>query len=191
MSTEKRTIQLRSGTLAEYEVRKSKRARRSSLTLYPDGRLVATIPWFRTILAATRLVQQQRDWIERQLQKIVKRPAIRLQAITAHNKKIYTQEARLLLTERVMHFSKQHNLYYNAISIKVMKSQWGSCSIKKNLNFNTKLVFLPRDLVDYVVVHELCHLKEMNHSKAFWDLVESIMPDYRAREKKLARYSIR
>jgi len=71
MSNEKRTIQLRSGTLAEYEIRKSKRAKRSSLTLYPDGRLVATIPWFRTLLAATRLVKQQSSWIEKQLQNDV------------------------------------------------------------------------------------------------------------------------
>ncbi|PCI30065.1 hypothetical protein COB55_00720 [Candidatus Wolfebacteria bacterium] len=191
MSNEVRTIQLRSGTLAEYEIRKSKRAKRSSLTLYPDGRLVATIPWFRTVLAATRLVQQQRDWIDRQLQKIVAKPAITLQAITKHNRKFYVEEARVLLEERVMYFSKSHDFYYGDINIKVMKSQWGSCSTKKNLNFNLKLVFLPRDLVDYIVVHELCHLKEMNHGKKFWDLVESILPDYEEREERLSKYVMR
>jgi len=185
--SEKQTIQLCSGTIAEYEIRKSRRAKRSSLTLYPDGRLVAVIPWFRTTLTAIRLVNQHKAWIEKQLKKIKVKPNRTLPSITKRNRHIYAKQASLLFTTRVEYFSKLHGFNYNRVCTKIMRSQWGSCSPKKNLNFNIKLIFLPEDLIDYIVVHELCHLKEMNHGRRFWNLVTNILPDYKAREKRLSK----
>lgn len=184
------TIQLRSGTVAEYVVRKSRRAKRSSLTLYPDGRLVATIPWFRTHLAALRLVQKQCDWIERHLRKLQKNPSVQLERISAKDKKEYRERAYCMLQERIAHYAHAYDFCYNTIRVKEMCSQWGSCSPKGNLNFNIKIILLPQELQEYIVVHELCHLKEMNHGKQFWSLVESILPDYVEREKHLNTYVI-
>ena len=70
------------------------------------------------------------------------------------------------------------------------KTRWGSCSSNGNLNFNNRLLFVRKELVDYVVVHELAHRKEMNHSNAFWNVVEKYMPDYKERRKKLREYHI-
>ena len=80
---------------------------------------------------------------------------------------------------RVAYFSKQVGVNYGGITIRNQKTRWGSCSSKGNLNFNCLLMLTPPKVIDYVVVHELCHRKEMNHSKAFWDEVAKILPDYK------------
>lgn len=74
---------------------------------------------------------------------------------------------------------------YGRISIREQKTRWGSCSSKGNLNFNWRLIFAPEEVVDYIVVHELAHRKEMNHSRAFYDVVASVLPDYKVQEKWL------
>ena len=79
---------------------------------------------------------------------------------------------------------------YGRISMRNQKTRWGSCSSNGNLNFNNRLLFVPKELVDYVVVHELSHRKEMIHSNAFSNVVEKNMPDYKERRKKLREYHI-
>ena len=97
----------------------------------------------------------------------------------------YKKQAREILTERVLLFSRNHNFKPGKIRISSAKTRWGSCSAKGALSFTWRLVMAPLNVIDYVVVHELCHLKEMNHSKAFWQHVESIMPDYKLKRKWL------
>lgn len=96
------------------------------------------------------------------------------------------QEIKKSLEFYSHYFSEQ----ISVIHIRDQKTIWGSCSSKGNLNFNWKLILLPPELLDYVVVHELCHLKEMNHSKRFWNQVETILPDYRIKRKQLHDYSL-
>lgn len=93
--------------------------------------------------------------------------------------------ARPIIYLKVEAYARRLKVDYERISIKEQKSLWGSCSAKGNLNFNWKLVLAPPEVLDYVVVHELCHLKEMNHSPAFWELVEQIIPDYKEKRKWL------
>ena len=83
------------------------------------------------------------------------------------------------------YFAKQIGATYGRITIRNQKTRWGSCSSKGNLNFNCLLMLAPSEVIDYVVVHELCHRKEMNHSKAFWSEVEKVLPDYKAHVKWL------
>lgn len=82
-------------------------------------------------------------------------------------------------------FNRNYKYSWNKISIREQKTRWGSCSQKKNLNFNSKIALLPEKLAEYIVVHELCHLGEFNHSKRFWNLVEKILPDYKQRRSDL------
>ena len=92
------------------------------------------------------------------------------------------KDAIKLLPSRCEYYASLMGVSYNRIAIKAQRSRWGSCSTKKNLNFNCLLMLCPEEIQDYVVVHELSHLKEMNHSPAFWAEVEKALPDYRTQE---------
>lgn len=116
---------------------------------------------------------------------VVLTASIEEQVIEAALKQWYSQQAGRIIRERVEYYQKILQEPISCIRIKDVKSRWGSCSSKRNLNFNWRLVMAPPEVLDYVVVHELCHLKEMNHSKAFWALVESILPDYKRQREWL------
>lgn len=102
----------------------------------------------------------------------------------------YKEIARIDLTERSARWAARMGVDFAKISIRDQSTRWGSCSAKGNLSYNWKLVLLPEELADYVVVHELAHRKQMNHSKLFWDLVEKELPDYMQRRRKLRGYEV-
>ena len=95
------------------------------------------------------------------------------------------RQAHMILPVRVMHFQQSTGGNVNEIHIKDQKTRWGSCSSKRNLNFNWRLVMAPPEVLDYVVVHELSHLTHMNHSRDFWELVGQVMPEYKQMRKWL------
>lgn len=95
----------------------------------------------------------------------------------------YIHNARIRFESRCAYYAPLIGVTYHTIRIKNQKSRWGSCSGKGNLNFNWKLIMAPEEVLDYLVVHELCHLKYMDHSKEFWLLVASILPNYREQER--------
>jgi predicted metal-dependent hydrolase len=97
----------------------------------------------------------------------------------------YSELARKLVYERLEYFNQFYNFKYNTVRIKSHLTRWGSCSSKGNLNFNYKIALLPPELADYIVVHELCHLGEFNHSQKFWDLVAQQIPNYQKLRERL------
>jgi predicted metal-dependent hydrolase len=97
----------------------------------------------------------------------------------------YKEKARALAHERVTHWCEHLNVTPGRIAIRDQRSRWGSCSTKGNLNFNYRIFFLPIELVDYIIVHELCHLLEFNHGEQFWNHVARILPDYPLRREAL------
>lgn len=99
----------------------------------------------------------------------------------------HKETARAFVRERVEYYASAHGFAYKRIAIRNTRRSWGSCSELGNLNFNYKIIFLPQPLAEYVIVHELCHLREMNHSRAYWSHVGSILPDYRDRRRVLKR----
>lgn len=103
----------------------------------------------------------------------------------------HKEEAREFVRARLEYFNTFYNFKWKRIAIKNHKSRWGSCSKKGNLNFNYRLVLLPQHLADYIVVHELCHLEEFNHSERFWALVERTIPDWRKRRAELQKIDTR
>lgn len=105
--------------------------------------------------------------------------------------KLHKEAARKFVHARLAHFNQHYHFEYNKVAIRNQRSRWGSCSRKGNLNFNYRLVDIPSDLADAVIVHELCHLKEMNHSKAFWMLVAETIPDHKERRHALAKIDLR
>ncbi len=100
-------------------------------------------------------------------------------------KEWYREQCREVVTERAALHARRLNLHYHRIRITSAQTRWGSCSSKGNLNFSWRLVMAPLEVIDYIVVHELCHLKEPNHSKKYWHRVAMAMPDYRIHRKWL------
>jgi len=97
----------------------------------------------------------------------------------------YKKACKGIITTRVDFYAKEMNVHFNRIVLKEQKTCWGSCSSKQNLNFNWKLMLMPPEIMDYVIIHELSHLLEMNHSKNFWKVVENMLPDYKIHRKWL------
>ena len=101
------------------------------------------------------------------------------------------EQTRKFVESRIRHFNSFYNFKINRVSIKNQTSRWGSCSSMGNLNFNYKIIYLRPQLADYLIVHELCHLGELNHSKRFWNLVAKTIPDYVKINKELKRTPVK
>ena len=97
------------------------------------------------------------------------------------------ERARALAHARLEHFNRFYGFTYERVFIRSQKTRWGACSAKGNLGFNFRIAYLPAYLADYVIVHELCHLEQFNHSPAFWELVARTIPDHKARRTELRR----
>lgn len=100
----------------------------------------------------------------------------------------HREAARRLVHERLAHFNAHYQLPYNRVAIRNQRRCWGSCTSLKNLNFSYKLLFLPPELADYIIVHELCHLAELNHSSRFWTLVAETIPEHQQYRRALKQY---
>ena len=169
-----------------YTLKKNKRSRRVSITINRLAEVIVTVPHKISPLYAEKFVQEKADWIRAAQDKMHEKYKGKFflkqsKSDFEKNKK----EALMLIQQRVDHFNAFYNFTINDIRVKNHSSRWGSCSHKGNLNFNYTLLKLPLELLDYVVVHELAHLKEMNHSRKFWDVVAQTIPDYKERRKKL------
>jgi predicted metal-dependent hydrolase len=174
------------GKTIKYEARKSRRARSLRLTINLDGDLIVTMPWFVGNWQAKMFMKSKSDWILKGIEKTRKRANKFF--IPKTNKRDYKElkeKSRLIVTDKVKEFNQYYNYDYNRIFIRNQKTRWGSCSGKKNLNYNYRLALLPEKYLDYVVVHELCHLKEMNHSRNFWSLVSETVPNYKAIKREM------
>ena len=100
----------------------------------------------------------------------------------------YRKQARTVIAERLAHWNRHYGFTFGCVRIKEQKSRWGSCSRQGNLNFNWRLLLAPLSVLDYVVIHELAHLKELNHSPRFWAIVAQMCPDYAAKRKWLRQH---
>ena len=98
---------------------------------------------------------------------------------------IYKMIARQVLINRTIHFAKMMGIMPGAVKINSAKTRWGSCSVRKNINYSWRLIMAEDNVIDYVVVHELAHITQMNHSDKFWRIVSGVLPDYKARRERL------
>ena len=135
------------------------------------------------------ILKKKEAWISKHIEKI-KEAKERFEAeptekLTREKVIALAEEALKVIPERVEYFAKVIGVTYGKITIRNQKTRWGSCSSKGNLNFNCLLMLAPPEELDYVVVHELCHRKQMNHSKAFWLEVEKVLPNYKEVRKWL------
>lgn len=170
----------------QYHIVRSKR-RTLSLEVRTDGEVLVRAPQAMSEARIRRFIDEKRAWILKNLDKVSRRQEAEdnLTVLSEEQKNDFRRQAGAIFAERAAHFARIMGVEYGRITIREQKTRWGSCSSNHNLNFNWKLVLAPREVLDYVVVHELCHLKEMNHSPQFWAEVEKIQPDYRVRRKWL------
>lgn len=169
-----------------YCLKISMRAKRLRLAVYNDGRLVVTKPHFLSNERMEEFVRQKAAWILKYIAQFQNRPDI--SKAMASSREVYLEHrlrAYQLVQEKLRHFNQFYKLHFGRVSIRNQKSRWGSCSKKSNLNFNYKLAFLPEVVAEYVIVHELCHLAEFNHSPRFWQLVGQTIPNYQSLRRQL------
>lgn len=164
------------------------------LEIKPDGHVYARVPGRLPDQYIMDFIRERQDWIVQKWFQIMERrrqeearpsrdyeenPALEV---------MYREKARQQIESRCAYFGERMGVDYGRITIRAAKTRWGSCSAQGNLNFHWKLVLMPPEVLDYVVVHELAHRKEMNHSQRFWAEVERILPDYRKRRKWLKEF---
>lgn len=172
-----------------YCVRRSKKARNLRINVYLDGNVVATLPYRLEEFLIDNFVLEKSNWILEKLGKI-KNERSEKKLLTRFSRKEYKENKKRALDfvmKRIKYFAEIYGFDFGKISIRNQRTRWGSCSKKGNLSFNYKLVFLPEKLADYIVVHEICHIGEFNHSKRFWNLVAKTFPDWKEAEKSLRK----
>lgn len=171
------------------EVIRSKR-KTLAIEIKPDMRVVVRAPEKIPQNEIMKFVEEKQNWIKKHLvQMYFKAEEIKKQkkepALTNADIEKLCQKALSVIPDKVKYYAEIMGVTYGRITIRNQKTRWGSCSSKGNLNFNCLLMLMPDKVLDYVVVHELCHLKQMNHSKKFWKEVERYMPDYKNYKKWL------
>lgn len=167
------------------------RSNRKTVAIQVNSDLSVTVRAPRSVLEKDieEILKKKEAWISKHIEKI-KETKERFEAeptekLTREKVIALAEEALKVIPERVEYFAKVIGVTYGKITIRNQKTRWGSCSSKGNLNFNCLLMLAPPEVLDYVVVHELCHRKQMNHSKAFWLEVEKVLPDYKEVRKWL------
>ena len=128
-----------------------------------------------------KFIESKKSWIDSHLAKLNERQKVLddLKPYTQEEIKQFTAKAKLDIPKRVEFYANQIGVTYNKITIRCQQTRWGSCSSKGNLNFNCLLVLLPDEIIDSIVVHELCHLKQMNHSARFYAEIDKVFPNYK------------
>ncbi|MFH1509206.1 MAG: SprT family zinc-dependent metalloprotease [bacterium] len=173
-----------------YTHKKSKRAKHIRLTVNCDGSVVVTSPFWVRQRIIDNFIAEKRSWLIKRINKF-KNDNTKPVRVFSHDDYLqHKEKARQLIKERLEVLNKNYNFKFNRISIRNQKTRWGSCSKKGNLNFNYKILFLSEELQDYIIVHELCHLKELNHSKKFWAEVGKTLPNYLELRKYLRKTNL-
>ena len=165
-----------------------------AIQINPDLSVTVRAPMYVPQSDIERILREKEGWIQKHIEKIREQEAKKKETqgesvesdyLTNEEIKKLADKALQHIPKRVSYYAKQIGVTYGKITIRNQKTRWGSCSSKGNFNFNCLLMLTPPEVIDYVVVHELCHRKEMNHSVAFWAEVEKVIPNYKEQVKWL------
>lgn len=190
------------GREISYQIKKYKLSKNLRLSIRPcfedemgcekdsNLKILVTIPNRIREDEVEKFIREKGDWI---IEKLDELKDAKPQPNVLLDKRAYKKEkekARKIIVDRVNHFGNLYGFQYGRVAIRAQRTRWGSCAKNGNLNFNYKMIYLPDEIRDYIVVHELCHLDQMNHSKKFWFLVSEIIPDYKELRRKLKKINI-
>ena len=158
------------------------RSRRRSIVLSVNSKaeVILKVPYRTTNAEINRILSERQDWIRTHVARVrsARASADTLAPLTDEELRQLSRQAAQYIPPRVAMYAERIGVSYGRITIRHQRTRWGSCSTKGNLNFNCLLMLTPPEVIDYVIVHELCHRKEMNHSTRFWALVASVLPNY-------------
>ena len=178
-------------TVVDYTLRLNPRSKSVRLAIHVGGEFIVTAPPRVPQKMIEHFILQKSEWVLEKIEKQKKNHKLPIVRKTKAQQKAeylkYKNQALQVATEKVQYWNSFYNFKFNKISIKNQKTRWGSCSRKGNLNFSYKIALLPERLADYLVVHELSHLGEFNHSKKFWALVLRTIPDYKIVRNELKK----
>lgn len=178
------------GKEIEYTLKISKRARKIRLAIYCDGRFVVTVPNRVDQEVVYRFIAQKASWIVDKIEYFKDHPVKQSAKGDGADFLKHKAAALSLIKAKIEYFNNIYRFSFGRITIRNQKTRWGSCSRRGNLSFNYKIVLMPEEIADYIIVHELCHLKEFNHSERFWNLVSKVIPDYKEIRKTLKTNNI-
>lgn len=165
-----------------------KKVKHYSIRIDGDGTVHVTVPFSGTMREAERFVKSKAGWILKKRQESLKRIPLDPATLRFHEG---DAEYLTWMTEQIYPLFSSYRIPFPKLSFRVMKGRWGSCTKKKaEVTLNKLLKLLPKDCQEYVIAHELSHLVEANHSKAFYEVLSSVLPDYRERERKLDHFWI-
>lgn len=183
MPTKYRTISL-GGQEISFRLRSFRRARHLRVFVYASGEILVTKPFMASENAAVDFLRSRSAWLLGQLAGRTQAAGLNAAGTPAEYRR-HKEMARRLVVDRLQHFNQYYGFAYGRISIRNQRTRWGSCSKQSNLNFNYRLLFLKPEEADYIIVHELCHTREFNHSERFWKLVSAAIPEYRRIRRNL------
>lgn len=170
----------------EYEIIRSDR-KTVAIQIKPGGRVVVRAPRRASKANIERIVEENLGWIEKNVEKLKKRAKDTPDEPSDEQIKEYKRRAKEIIPERVGYFAKIMGVTPTGIRITSAKTRFGSCTAKNSLNFSWRLMRYGEREIDYVVVHELAHIRHHDHSKAFYAVVASVMPDYKERQAVLKK----
>lgn len=173
-----------------YTIKRYRNSKTLRLKIKADGTVLITAPYKLSQKYINAFVQEKSTWIQEKINLFASLPQPDIKTKKDDYKK-YKGEARAIVLKHIEKINMHYKFSFGRIAIKNQKTRWGSCSSKKNLNFNYKIVFLPEKLSEYIIAHELCHLREMNHGEKFWKLVEQTIPQYKKIQRELQKFKVR
>lgn len=168
----------------KYEIIYSSR-KTLAIQITPDGSVKVRAPKRCPKSTIECFLNEKESWILKHVNKAMQNPPVMKNLLSVQERNRYIKIARDIFTQKTAYYASILNVTYGRITIREQKTRWGSCSSEGNLNFNWRLIFAPEEVLDYIVVHELAHRREMNHSQAFYAIVKSILPDYKKSQKWL------
>lgn len=171
------TIEIQGRTI-EYDFKTSLLARQVRLTIHNDGSFVVTAPRRAPLHRIDNFIREKAPWIVATLERIGRARIAAPFNGTLEEFVMYKGAALTLARERLRYFNQVYKLPYAHVGIRNQKTRWGSCSKKGDLSFSYKIALLPPALADYIIVHELAHIRQFNHSHKFWALVAQTIPNY-------------
>ncbi len=169
-----------------YTLRKNRQSKHLRLSVSADASVRVSVPIRVSEKMAETFLRAKADWVMDRLADFAKKTSALPPATRADYLK-YKELAREIAAKKLQHFNAEYGYTWQKISVRNTKTRWGSCSAAGNLSFSYRIIYLPAHLCDYIVVHELCHLGQFNHSAKFWNLVARAVPDYRKRRREIKK----